>query len=283
MTSYSDQTIAVRGTSIRMLRGGGGPPLIFLHGASGHIGWLPFLERLSRKFDVLAPEHPGFGSSDDPPWLDRTSDLAYFYLDMMDALNLRHVHLMGTSLGGWVAAELAVRNTARLASLTLVCAVGIAADGVPIDDIFRMSAEENARRFYVDPARVSERLQRLVSADAQTLARNRSTVARLGYPRFLNPELAKWLHRIDVPTLLLWGERDGLVPVVFGEAYRKAIPASKLVVIPAAGHAPFEEQPDAFLRAFGEFLSESGLRVRSEESYSAGGATTAATPAATSR
>jgi pimeloyl-ACP methyl ester carboxylesterase len=259
MTSPSDQTIDVRGIRIRLLRGGGGPPLIFLHGASGHVGWLPFLDRLARKFDVLAPEHPGFGNSDDPAWLDRAGDLAYFYLDLMDALDLRHVHLMGTSLGGWVAAELAVRNTARLASLTLVCAVGIAADGAPMDDIFRMSAEENARRFYADPARVNARLERLASADARTLARNRSTVVRLGYPRFLDPDLAKWLHRIDVPTLLLWGAQDGLVPVAFGEAYRKAIPGAKLVVIPAAGHAPFEEQPDAFLQAFGAFLAERAL------------------------
>ena len=89
------------------------------------------------------------------------SDLACFYLDLIDALKLDGVHLMGTSLGGWIAAELAVRNTSRLASLTLVCAVGIAANGAPIDDMFRMSAEENARRFYFDPGRVRRRLERL--------------------------------------------------------------------------------------------------------------------------
>jgi pimeloyl-ACP methyl ester carboxylesterase len=253
---HSDHMIEVRGTRVRLERGGSGPPLVFLHGASGHTGWLPFLERLSKSFDVLAPEHPGFGSSDDPPWLDRPADLGYFYLDMFDALGLDRVHLIGTSLGGWIAAELAIRNTARLASLTLAGAVGIAADGMTIDDVFRMSPEENARRFYADPARVRARLEGLASADARTLARNRSTVVRLGYPRFVNPDLAKWLHRIDVPTLLVWGEHDGLVPVVFGEAYRSAIPSSRLVVIPAAAHAPFEEQPDAFLEAFAGFLSE---------------------------
>jgi pimeloyl-ACP methyl ester carboxylesterase len=250
---HSDEMIAVRGTRIRVLRGGKGPPLIFLHGASGHVGWLPFLDRLSEHFDVLAPEHPGFGSSDDPPWLDRTCDLAYFYLDLIDALKLDRVHLMGTSLGGWVAAELAIRNTSKLASLTLVCAVGILADGVPMDDIFRMSAEENARRFYHDPERVERRLDALATADVRVVAKNRSTVVRLGYPRFLNPSLAKWLHRIDIPTLLLWGQNDGLVPPRFGHAYRELIPNSELVVIPRAGHAPFEEQPDAFLDAFEAF------------------------------
>lgn len=252
---HSETMLDVRGTRIRVLRGGGGPPLIFLHGASGHVGWLPFLDRLSQRFDVIAPEHPGFGASDDPPWLDRPSDLAYFYLDVIDALQLDRVHLMGTSLGGWIAAELGVRNTSRLASLTLICAVGIPAnDGAPMDDMFRMSAEENARRFYVDPERVRRRLAALASADPRMLVRNRSTVVRLAYPHFVNPELAKWLHRVDVPTLLVWGASDGLVPPRFGEAYRDRIPGATLVVIPQAGHAPFEEQPDAFLAAFDAFL-----------------------------
>jgi pimeloyl-ACP methyl ester carboxylesterase len=252
---HSETMLDVRGTRIRVLRGGSGPPLIFLHGASGHVGWLPFLDRLSQRFDVIAPEHPGFGASDDPPWLDRPSDLAYFYLDVIDALKLDRVHLMGTSLGGWIAAELGVRNTSRLASLTLICAVGILAnDGAPMDDMFRMSAEENARRFYVDPDRVQRRLAALASADPRMLVRNRSTVVRLSYPRFVNPELAKWLHRVDVPTLLVWGANDGLVPPRFGEAYRDRIPGARLVVIPQAGHAPFEEQADAFLAAFDAFL-----------------------------
>jgi len=215
MTSGMEHTIEVRGTRIRLLRGGKGPPLVFLRGASGHVEWLPFLERLSRSFDVLAPEHPGFGSSDDPP-----GSIAPATLPISISISWR----------GWIAAELSVRNTARLASLTLGCAVGISLDGMTMGDVFRMSPEENARRFYVDAERAKARLERLASADPQILVRNRSMVVRLGYPRFLNPDLAKWLHRIDVPTLLLWGEADGLVPVVFGEAYRRVIPGAQLVI-----------------------------------------------------
>jgi pimeloyl-ACP methyl ester carboxylesterase len=251
---HAETMLELRGTRVRVLRGGGGAPLIFLHGASGHTGWLPFLERLSRRFDVIAPEHPGFGASDDPAWLDRPSDLAYFYLDLIEALKLDRAHLVGTSLGGWVAAELAVRNTSRLASLTLVCAVGITADGATVDDMFRMSPQENARRFYHDPERVRRRLEALAVAEARILVRNRSTVVRLAYPSFVNPELGKWLHRIDVPTLLIWGKNDGLVPPAFGAAYQRQIPGATLVVIPQAGHAPFEEQPDAFLAAYDAFL-----------------------------
>ena len=245
---------------IRLLRGGpgtpGAPPLLFLHGAGGHTGWMMFLEDLSRRFEVFAPEHPGFGQSDDPPWLDQVGDLAFFYLDFVRRFGLSGVHLVGTSLGGWIAAELAVRDTAALASLTLVGAVGILAEGRPIPDIFRMAEDENLRRYYADPERARRRLADLGKTDWAVVAKNRATVARLAYrPRFHNPGLAKWLHRIDVPTLLVWGEQDGLVPPDFGEAYRRLIPGSRLVVLPEAGHAPFDEQREAFLAAYLDFVA----------------------------
>ena len=252
---HSVEMVTIAGATIRMFRGGTGQPLVFLHGAGGHTGWMAFLDELATRFAVFAPEHPGFGQSDDPPWLDEVGDLAYFHLDLLKALGLDHVHLMGTSLGGWVAAEMAVRSTARLASLTLVGAVGITAGGEPIPDIFRMPDDENLRRFYADQERAARRLADLAKADMNLAAKNRATVTRLAYrPRFHNPGLAKWLHRIDVPTLLLWGAEDGLVPPEFGAAYRALIPGSRLVVLPQAGHAPFDEQKDAFLAAFLDFI-----------------------------
>ena len=257
---HLEEFITVSGTQIRLLRGGreGAPPLVFLHGAGGHTGWMSFLDTLSEDFEVFAPEHPGFGRSDDPPWLDEVGDLAYFYLDFLETLGLDRVHLVGTSLGGWIAAELAVRNTTRLASLTLVCAVGITADGKPIADIFRMPVEENLRRFYADPERATRRLGDMATIDMTVVAKNRATVTRLAYrPRFCNPGLAKWLHRIAVPTLLVYGDKDGIVPPEFGEAYRAAIPGSRLVVLENAGHAPFDEQKDAFLATFRDFIGAS--------------------------
>jgi pimeloyl-ACP methyl ester carboxylesterase len=253
---HTEEMVTVSGAQIRLLRGGRAeaPPLVFLHGAGGHTGWMAFLDELSRDFAVYAPEHPGFGRSDDPPWLDEVADLAYFYLDFLEALALDRVHLVGTSLGGWIAAELAVRNQTRLASLTLVGAVGILAEGEPIDDIFRMPVEENLRRFYADPERAARRLTDMATVDMNLVAKNRQTVTRLAYrPRFYNPHLAKWLHRITVPTLLLYGDKDGLVPPRFGEAYHAAIPGSRLVMLENAGHAPFDEQRAAFLDALREF------------------------------
>lgn len=256
--THIDEMFAVNGTAIRLMRGGkpGAPPLVFLHGAGGHTGWMSFLDDLSRDFAVFAPEHPGFGQSDDPNWLDEVGDLAYFYLDVLAALGLDGVHLVGTSLGGWIAAELAVRNETRLKSLTLVGAVGITANGEPIDDIFRMPVEENLRRFYADQERAARRAADMAKIDPMLYGKNRSTVTRLAYnPRFFNPGLAKWLHRITVPTLLVYGDKDGLVPPRFGAAYHAAIAGSQFVVLKDAGHAPFDEQKDAFLAAFRGFVS----------------------------
>ena len=260
--AYTDEMITAAGAQIRLLRGGpakgadSAQPLVFLHGAGGHTGWMGFLDELAEDFAVYAPEHPGFGRSDDPPWLDEIADLAYFYLDFLEALGLDRVHLVGTSFGGWIAAELAVRNQTRLASLTLVGAVGIPdAQGKPVDDLFRLSTEENLRRFYADPARAARRLADMAAVDMNLVAKTRATVQRIAYrPRYHNPGLAKWLHRITVPTLLVWGDKDGLVPVRFGEAYRALIPGSRLVVLKDAGHAPFDEQKDAFVAALREFI-----------------------------
>ncbi|HYJ44927.1 MAG TPA: alpha/beta fold hydrolase, partial [Xanthobacteraceae bacterium] len=122
MADHSASTISIRDCRIRVMRGGSGSPMLFLHGGGGAGTWLPFMSRLAATFDVIVPEHPGFGGSDTPPWLDTVPDLANFYLDFFEELGLDGVHLVGQSLGGWVAAELAVRNTSRLASLTLVAA-----------------------------------------------------------------------------------------------------------------------------------------------------------------
>src|SRR3954447_26898804 len=129
------ETVTVAGAAIRLFRGGpdGGTPVVFLHGAGGHTGWMAFLDELAGRFAVFAPEHPGFGQSEDPPWLDEIADLAYFHLDLLKALGLERVRLIGTSLGGWIAAEMAVRNTARPARLALVGAVGITTGGITAD------------------------------------------------------------------------------------------------------------------------------------------------------
>src|SRR6266705_1130518 len=150
MTAHVTSTITVNGCNIALMRGGNGPPLLVLHGASGAGAWLPFMAALADTYDVIVPEHPGFGTSDTPEWLDNIHDLAYFYLDVLDQLDLRAVHLVGVSLGGWLAAELAIRSTQPLASLTLVDAVGIHVPGVDQIDTFLRTDEQRIRDFFYD-------------------------------------------------------------------------------------------------------------------------------------
>jgi len=252
---YSTSVIAVRGCRIRLMRGGAGSPLVVLHGAAG-ANFLPFMQTLAQKFDVIAPEHPGFGESDTPDWLDTIHDLAYFYLDFLDELQLSGVHLIGLSLGGWIAAELAVRSTARLASLTLAGAAGLYVDGVEQMDPFLRTEEQRLRDFFYDPGKAQDIIARALRPELEDVAlKNRTTVARLTWqPRAHDPHLAKWLHRIDAPTLLIWGEHDRMFPVEHARAYQELIPGAKLVIVPQCGHVPQVEQPEIFVAEVENFI-----------------------------
>jgi pimeloyl-ACP methyl ester carboxylesterase len=216
------------------------------------------MEQLSQRFDVIVPEHPGFGGSDMPDWLDNIGDLAYFYLDVIDALALDRVHLVGTSMGGWIAAELAARSCHKLATLTLSASAGIHVKGVRKGDLFLWSREQLTRNLFHDQKLAETALaQPFSDADQMTYAKNRLATARLGWhPRLYNPDLPKWLHRIAVPTLLIWGDDDKLVPPAYGPAFAALIPDARLEVIAQCGHLPHVEQADIFVDKVTTFIGE---------------------------
>jgi pimeloyl-ACP methyl ester carboxylesterase len=243
------------------MRGGNGSPMLYLHGAGGGGIWLPFLSRLASKLDVIFPEHPGFGESDTPPWLDSIADLANFYLDFLDQLDLEGVHIVGHSLGGWIAAELAVRNSARLASLTLVASGGIHVKGVEQVDTFLTSDEQRIRDLFYDQKLAEAIMPTALRAEAEDSAlKNRMTTAKLIWqPRGYDPNLQKWLHRIKVPTLLIWGDHDRLVPQEYAFAYQNLIPGSRAVILRDCGHVPQVEQEDAFVAELVSFIG--ALRI----------------------
>lgn len=255
MADYTTSAITVRGCRIRLMRGGAGSPLVVLHGASG-ASWLPFMQMLAQKFDVIAPENPGFGESDTPDWLDNVHDLAYFYLDLIEELKLTDVHLVGLSLGGWIAAELAVRSTQRLASLALSGAAGLYVAGVEQIDPFLRTDEQRLRDFFHDQSKASEIISRALLPELEDIAlKNRAAVAKLTWqPRAHDPHLAKWLHRINVPTLLIWGAHDRMFPKEHAFAYQKLIPGAKVVIVPECGHVPQIEKPDVFVAEIEAFL-----------------------------
>ncbi|MGH7087851.1 MAG: alpha/beta fold hydrolase, partial [Stellaceae bacterium] len=213
MSQPTESVFDLDGCPLLLRRAGTGAPLLFLHGAMGFPGWLPFFDRLSDRFQVLAPDHPSFGRSPTPPWLDEVGDLALFYLDLVEALGFDGVHLVGHSMGGWIALEMAVRSTAGIKTLTLINAAGIRIKGKPILDLLVMDREELTRAAFADPRMVESQLAMPLTPEMQeTLAKNRIAAARLAWqPRFFNPHLRKWLHRVRVPTRIVWGDRDGII------------------------------------------------------------------------
>ena len=246
---FTDHFIEVDGCRTHYRRAGKGAPLVFLAGASGAPVVLPFMEKLAERFDVVVPDHPGYGQSDEPEWLENIHDVAYFYLDFLAALKLEKTAIVGSSMGGWMAMEMAVRNTSRIASLVLVSPAGVRAEGAAPADIFLLSPEDMIRKLFHDQKYAAERLAAPLTPEAIDLAlKNRHTTARLAWePRLHDPMLPKWLHRIDVPVTIVWGEHDRILPVGFAPEIKKLIRNSKLAVLPDCGHLPHAEKPDQFV------------------------------------
>jgi pimeloyl-ACP methyl ester carboxylesterase len=244
--NFSDTFVEVDRCRTHLRRAGKGEPLLFLHGASGAPVIMPFMEKLAQRFDVLVPQHPGWGRSDEPAWLENIHDLAYFYLDFLKQLDLRKVTVVGSSMGGWIAMEMAVRDTARMKSLVLVSPAGVAAPGVQPADIFLMAPEELIRNLFVDEKLVQARLSAPVDVDESL--KNRHATARLAWePRLHDPFLPKWLHRIDVPVKIIWGKQDRILPVGILDELKRLMPGAKTLVLDNCGHLPHAEKVDEFV------------------------------------
>jgi pimeloyl-ACP methyl ester carboxylesterase len=252
-TRTSDEmmrSITIHGVQLEIVDQGQGRPILLLHEEDGLTPHAPFLASLATDGRVIAPSHPGFGHSPDSAWIDTVDDLSYLYLDLLAELHLRDVVVVGCSLGGWIAAEMAVKSTERIAKLILVAPVGIKVgdrETRDIPDIFALSPTEVARLKYHDPPRAVVDYTTRSDEELTVIARNREATALYAWePYFHNPKLRQRLHRINIPTLLLWGASDHFVtPDYYGAAYQKAIPGATLEMIDGAGHLPHIEQPAA--------------------------------------
>jgi pimeloyl-ACP methyl ester carboxylesterase len=256
------KTISVAGTTLELAERGEGRPLLFLHAGEGLAPERWWLELLSRRYRVIAPWHPGYGNS---PLIDGTGsvdDLAYLYLDLAAELHLDDAVLVGACFGGWVAAEMMVRSTARFSHLVLVDPLGIKVRGREERDIADMHAlprAEYLKLAWADPARGDIDFTQLSESELAAIVRAREAFALYGWKPYMhNPRLKRWLHRIDRPTLLLWGAEDRVVTPAYGEGWRQAIPGARLEIIPQAGHFPHWEQPEAFVGRVSAFLGTSG-------------------------
>jgi pimeloyl-ACP methyl ester carboxylesterase len=255
------ELIDVRGRPVSIMSGGEGPPFVYLHSTLGEsMRWLPFHAAWSKRFTVYSPLHPGFGQSGGFDQIDTIEDMAFHYVELFDALGLGEVILGGVSLGGWIAAEFAVRWPERVKRLWLSGTPGLWVEEQPLPDLFRdMANVERLRSFlFHDPKGPMATMvlgdnpddeRRVAGYQAMTV------LARLVWERPYDPKLARRLHRIAGPTLLLWGDNDRLVPPAYGEAYRKHLPQSEMKIIPNCGHLAMFEKEAEFVEAVTTFCS----------------------------
>lgn len=235
-------------------------PLLFLHSGAGFSPDDTFVGLLAARHRVIAPSHPGFGYSSLPDWLDKIDDIAHVYLELLDRLALQGVTVVGASIGGWIAAELATKSPERIAKLVLVGPVGVKTGGpkqLDIPDIFAHSTEALDRMRFHDPAKAKIDLSKLSEEQMRVIARNNETLALLVWEPYMhNPKLKHRLHRLTMPVLFMRGASDGLVSAEYLERYAQLVPGARIATIAEAGHLPHIEQPKAFAAALQTFLGQ---------------------------
>lgn len=253
------ERMSLGGVELEVLRRGAGRPLLLLHGLAPVDPAAPFLDLLARHVEVIAPTHPGFGHAPRPKDFDTVYDLVHLYLDLLAQLPHDRVTLMGLSFGGWLAAEIAATFTPRADKLVLVDAVGIKVsdrETRDILDVFNTSPAEVRRRSWHDATWAPDD-DEMSDESLVAHARNRDALSLYAWQPYLyNPQLPRWLSRLRVPTLVLWGASDGIVAPAYGRAYSALIPGARFEVIEAAGHHPEIEQPAALVERVVTFLKE---------------------------
>lgn len=242
------ENINVRGRNVETFMAGSGPTLLFLHPEDYFTQHLPFLEQLAKQCRVIAPRHPGFGQTPLPDGFRTIGDLAYHTLDLIETLNLSDIILVGASMGGWIALETCVRSTRAVARLALLAPVGVKFGGREdrdFADLYAVPAQEAIRLLFADSAKWLPDYTQLSDDAALEIARDRQTAGLFLWKPFMhNPALRKWLHRIQVPALVIAGAQDGFVVKGHAAKLAEALPNGIARSIANAGHFPQIEQAD---------------------------------------
>lgn len=251
------EQININGLAVDVHMAGRGSALLFLHAEEFFAQQRPWLDELARHFHVVAPRLPGFGCTPLPDGFRTIGDLSYFTLDLIAALKLRDVTLVGASMGGWVATDLCVKSTHDIARLVLVGAVGVKfgdREDRDFADLYALPAQDAIQRLFHKPDQWLPDHTRINDDQALEIARDRQSAALyLWKPYMHDPALRKWLHRIRVPALVIWGEHDGFVDASHAVRLAQALPDARTRLIAAAGHYPQIEQADQTAAAVVEF------------------------------
>ncbi|MCT9107504.1 alpha/beta fold hydrolase [Streptomyces mirabilis] len=233
-----------------------GRPFLLLHGGGGPGTVTPFAGLLAeqRPARVFTPVHPGFDGTARPEWLTDVTTLAQVYVQLLDVLDLRDVAVVGNSIGGWIAAELAALGSPRISSVTLVNAVGIPVPGHPIADTFSLTPVELSRLSFHDPSKFRFDPSKLTEAQRAVMAANRATLQLYSGPHAMaDSTLPDRLAKISHPTLVAWGASDQVVDADYGHAYAQAIPDAEFRLLEGTGHMPQTETPEQFLPVLWDF------------------------------
>ena len=206
----------------------------------------------------IAPSHPGFGKSALPDWVESPDDIAHMHLELMDRLGLARVDLIGCSVGGWIANEMATKAPERFKKVALVGPVGVKTgppDKLDIPDMFTMSPADLPKIMFHNPEKFRPDMSKLPDEAINIMARNRETLTLLVWEPYMhNPKLPHRLQRMTMPVLFTRGASDGLVGADYIERYARLVRGARVVTIPEAGHVPQAEQPEALARVMGDFF-----------------------------
>ncbi len=260
MAAVSERQLDAAGISLELRRGGTGAPLFFIHGELGVPGWLESFALLAEHYDVIVPSLPGYGRSARPDWIMGVHDLAAWVTWLARELDLRSpVNLVGSSLGGWVAAEIAAVAPQFMAKLVLVGAMGVKPDQGEIFDYFLESGPTGLRRAFHRPDQSAEFKRywgrELSPEEADLVEQHREMTCRVAWKPYMHSlTLRHLLPGVRTPTLVVWGAEDKVVPPNSGEIYARAIPHARLVTLPGCGHLPEMEKPAEFARLVREFV-----------------------------
>jgi pimeloyl-ACP methyl ester carboxylesterase len=249
------------GITVELRRGGSGAPLLVIHGEFGVPGWLESFAQLAEQYDVIVPSLPGYGRSARPDWIMSVHDLAAWITWFARDLDLRTpVNVIGCSLGGWAAAEIATVAPQFFNKLVIVGAMGIKPKQGEIFDYFLESGLTGLRRAFHRPEQSSEFMRywgkEWTPEEADFVEQHREMTCRLAWRPYMHSlTLRHLLPGAVPPTFLVWGREDAITPLECGEIYRTAIPRSRLAVIENCGHMPEMEKPAEFARLVGDFLA----------------------------
>jgi pimeloyl-ACP methyl ester carboxylesterase len=253
---WTASTIDVAGTKLHVARAGRGRPVMVLHHETGTLDRLPFYDALAEHYDVLVPHHPGYSRSERPEWMRSARDIAVIYRGLLSDLKLSNAALVGLGFGGWIAAEMASMAPADLSRLVLVGAMGIKP---PQGDILDLAVTG-----YVDYARAGfhdqKAFDRVYGAEPSVdqlemwdICREMSF--RIAWkPYMYSQTLPYLLGAVRVPSLVVWGDDDKIVPLSAGKTYAKALPSAKLEIVKASGHCVDMEQPEALAKLVTNFI-----------------------------